>query len=563
MFLLLEGYKYPSSSISNLLPERYLINQDDGFSFTKYVGYYNNTNLKGIVLILPKIFESEHLVFGSIPVKEFLNNDAFFLLKEHKKSKLESDFIYNISLTLYLCLKEFINRNNESIIGSKDNLRNITSNIKRYENTELDLIHSLIQFYKENKNLITFKLKSQERQVSKRVNWSKTISNTQAFVLDDGQVINLTTINKEKHVDNDEEILTIYYTLLNSFKTKYGFKINLDESLNLKSNLADVEFERKSLRRLKLIKNKYFSDKFKRLFNLLFLYFQKKGESASKSGQEEYVMSSSFNIVFEDMIDKLLSDTDTISYLKYQPDGKIVDHIFRFNSIFNPDKIYYVGDSKYYKETTSYSVNSIYKQHTYAKNIIQYNINDFNQNGTYLNNLRYRDELTEGYNVTPNFFIQAYVDHKNLTDTADKFQDDPTEKIKINSQFSNRLFDRDTLLVHNFKINFLFVIRSYLTKDLKQIEIFKIKSWNYIRNSIIVFFKSNYDFFKLSPKDLSLDEFIRQNFRLLIGKVYSFSDDTERYVILALEKNEKSAIENSDVFRELSSQCAITSFNIE
>ena len=80
----------------------------------------------------------------------------------------------------------------------------------------------------------------------------------------------------------------------------------------------------------------------------------------------------------------------------------------------------------------------------YAKNVIQYNINLFQSTQTE-NNTHYRDELTEGYNITPNFFIQAYIDAQNLTDSADHFQFDETQKAKINFHFENRIFDRDTL----------------------------------------------------------------------------------------------------------------------
>ena len=52
-------------------------------------------------------------------------------------------------------------------------------------------------------------------------------------------------------------------------------------------------------------------------------------------------------------------------------------------------------------------------------NIIQYNIDLLNETGSYYTeNLRYRDKLTEGYNITPNFFIYGYInDYKNFDDS--------------------------------------------------------------------------------------------------------------------------------------------------
>ena len=58
---------------------------------------------------------------------------------------------------------------------------------------------------------------------------------------------------------------------------------------------------------------------------------------------------------------------------------------------------------------------SLYKQFTYAKNIIQLNINIFNKPGgqrksdeqEIIKDVRYRDQLTAGYNLTPNFFVRG------------------------------------------------------------------------------------------------------------------------------------------------------------
>ena len=63
-----------------------------------------------------------------------------------------------------------------------------------------------------------------------------------------------------------------------------------------------------------------------------------------------------------------------------------------------------------------------------------------------------RDELTEGYNPTPNFFIRGIIDEKDLSYSDHKltrYQED--EKKCSNKHFENRLFDRDTLLVLTYE----------------------------------------------------------------------------------------------------------------
>ena len=53
------------------------------------------------------------------------------------------------------------------------------------------------------------------------------------------------------------------------------------------------------------------------------------------------------------------------------------------------------------------SGNAFFKQFTYAKNVIQVcmNIFDGGDGRDKLGRIRYVDEKTEGYNITPNFFI--------------------------------------------------------------------------------------------------------------------------------------------------------------
>ena len=96
-----------------------------------------------------------------------------------------------------------------------------------------------------------------------------------------------------------------------------------------------------------------------------------------------------------------------IKDLKKNDDGKIIDHIYDYQSLIDTSNIFYIGDSKYYKSNSEVGNLSKYKQFTYAKNVIQFNIDLLNKDKkeTYKPKIRYRDQLTEGYNITPNFFI--------------------------------------------------------------------------------------------------------------------------------------------------------------
>lgn len=548
MKILIENYSYDSNLLADFLPKRLLTLLDNEKARVDLVGYYNNFFEKETAVILPKIFLENGKVFENIPPDEFIERNALDVFTKYGKTKSEIDFILRFSFTFYLSLREFQQRNPQNIITQKEYLRNIVSNLGLSDITELDLVFSLLKFYKENRDLILFKQKLAEKQKFKKTNWTKTVCKNLPFIKNNTPIY-LESIEKEKRQDDENELLRIFYDLLFKLKGEFDLKIQLDKNLY---QGFQRDFEKKSFRKLKEIRNKYFADKFKYLLNLLLAYFEKRTFANTKKDKEEFILCRNYNIVFEDMVEKLLSDkNDKIEKLKNQSDGKIVDHIFLFDSLFPPKDIYYIGDSKYYKDTTSYSTNTIYKQHTYAKNVIQYNINLFNRN-TLPTNIRYRDELTEGYNITPNFFIQGFVEHRDLLNKTDKFRFDNTHTPKINYQFENRVFDRDTLIILDFKINFLFVVDCYITNNKKKIENFKSKASKEIRNIAMEYFKGNYEFYTLRSKN-QITAFLSNNFKLLIGKVYRYSQ-TQETLILGLskefEENNRSLMEyllNQDI----------------
>lgn len=549
MKILLEQFDYEPHHLQNLLPDSYFTHKKNQKISVDWVGYYHDFEKNESLIILPKIFldENTQKVFGSIPVLELLENNTFQVLKEYQKSKADIDFVYRFAFVFYLSLREFQTRKPENEITDPTHTQTIISNLETSELSEFDLIFSLVRFYQENRDLIIFKQKEHEKEHFKNTNWTKTI-NRQIPIVQNDTPIYLQNQQKHRFQDNENELLSIFFTVLAYFKTQYGFHLILENNSFQKYN---ADFDRKALQILRKIRHQYFQDKFKKLLLLLFAYFEKRESANTKKGKSEFVLCKDYNIVFEDMIDKLLSDKHTIDQLKNQADGKIVDHIFSYQSFFKPDGIFYIGDSKYYKESTRYSDNTIYKQHTYAKNVIQYNINLFHENEK-LPSVRYRDELTEGYNITPNFFIQAYIDHQNITQSEANFSFDETQKPKISYHFENRIFDRDTLFVFSFRINFIFVLQSYLEKNEKELVNFAHEAKNLIRNQIWKHLKRHYDFFKVEINDI--ETFVQEHFRLLNGKMYRDSE-MKNEIIIALEKDkeETNAIKNN-ILRSLNSE---------
>ena len=104
-------------------------------------------------------------------------------------------------------------------------------------------------------------------------------------------------------------------------------------------------------------------------------------------------------------------------------------------------------------------------------------------------------------------------------------------------QFVNRLFDRDTLWVRQYNINFLYVLSSYASADDSTKCMFKEKARRLFRDMTIELLNQNYDFYILTPKDgKRLEEVMKGSVKWdLRGMVYRISQ-TEQQLLLAFEK---------------------------
>lgn len=529
MIILFEEYHYKTEDLSKVLTERYYFPINGIESKINFVGYYFNPQInegKGdVVIIFPKVFINEHnLAFDEFTPESLINPtfETTQRLTETGKDKL----IFEISTWLYRAIQQFNKRHFYNSISENQFINQIVSNLDENSSTELDIILSLLRFHKENQDLFTFIAKTAHSQQNK-INWHKTINKKQPIIRNN-QPVYVDLATTRKRVNDDEDLLILFYSTLTHIKEKYAFNFQIPQNYTL---IKGHQFEtvlRRGCRLLKSIKYKYFSDKMICLYNLLFTYFERSERTQSKKQIEEILLIKDFNIVFEDMIDDLIGDSTLFSELKNHADGKQVDHIYKYKSLLIEDEIYFVGDSKYYKPQNSVGKNSKAKQFTYAKNVIQYNIDLFN-NGNLDQRVRYRENETEGYNITPNFFISAFV-NKDFDFTKSYLNE--TGKPIMQFHFENRLFDRDTLFVQSYNINFLFVLSSYLSRNSTLKNNFKKDTQKIFREKLVAFINEKYQFYKVKPIE---DNFIYKHFKLLNGKVYKPSQ-LENQLILAFEK---------------------------
>ena len=538
MKIFFEEYVYKWDVVKEFLHDHYVMYLKDGKVTIPYVGYYYSKKAEDSVFILPKVFinineNKEEKAFGIFYPEEIIdtkNEDNPLLKSEYY------DEVFNLSTWIYRAIARYQERHNPENITESVEVQNVESVNGENSETWINIILELIRFNNEHRNLFTY-IARINSQGHNKINWQKTISKVQPTLQDDVPVY-MQFRNKTRVINYDEELIVLFFSVLDYLHDKYHFRIL--RNVNYTTYPKEVEkliASGKGTRLLRNIRRKYFKDELVKLWQLLNVFFEKAQTMQSKSFHEESLMVRNFNMVFEDMIDSLISDDTKEKHekLKDQPDGKIVDHIYHYGSLVREDDIYYIGDSKYYKEGRDPGENSIYKQFTYAKNVIQMNM-DVTSPHERIGRKNYYDDLTEGYNITPNFFIRGMVNpmHLNYIDAELEQERDTRGEpcVEKRSHHENRLFDRDTLFVLKYSINFLFVLSAYASGRVD--ESYKRRIWEKFRNNIIEELKRNYHFYLLQS-NYDRTEAIDKHFRLLNGKIFnSFKDD--RILLFAYEK---------------------------
>jgi hypothetical protein len=543
MKILIEGEKYPLEFVKNIFDDPKFYHQEGQEAIILSVGYYHSYEKGELIYMLPKVFMAgSGITVFKIDKYELSNLDNL----ETFKHKEKYNWIRQISVYFYNSLLEFKHRNKFSTIVQSSLSANLNTNINDKEYSYLDLLLSFVNFYKKNKNHILFKHIEFKSQQIRNTNWEKTIRKSIPLITKEKQPIYNVYRNKKKIVNTEEELLTYFFSILNNFNTDHNLYLKIDKSyLLIKGSKFDL-LQKNGLSKLRKIKYRYFNDTLKKMYHLCEIYFSQTDRSSTSKKKEEFISVNNYNIVFEDMIDKLFSepiidkktaDGITLKHLKYNDDGKIIDHIFDYQSLLDTSDIFYIGDSKYYKSDNTAGKVSKYKQFTYARNVIQYNIDLLNDTGKYYTeNLRYRDKLTEGYNITPNFFIYGYINnYKNFNNN------ELVEKGEIvkSFHFKERLFDRDTLFVHQYKINFLYVLKAYSRFGNQTLQKFRKETKLMFRTNFIDFFssQSKSDFKLYEYQKLDFNSFVETNFRLINGKCFLTNEDK---LILAKHTSDNS-----------------------
>ena len=579
MLLFIEGYPYELDYEirEGLTVERALsgivshFNKKEKTYSPEYVGYCYSKAAEEMIFFLPKVVltgkqnedKESDTIFGAEPRKiiDFDVKDLDKKFGEEAGIKYK-EFLSDLSIWIYRTISVYKKDRNENILESHEMLSKGRGRKSKF-NTLLDVVIALQDFNRYNQDYFTFIARNMHTGYNK-IQWSKTINKSQA-IIEGCTPIYLNPVNKKKVVNFDEELLIIYFSILNYISEEHGFPFDININYKLipikliRSKYIDKNFGTKRLRQ---IKYKYFSDTALRIWDLCYAFFDREHKITMTRPEDDYLLARNFEHIFEAMIDKLVSGDDKAqlpSDLTDQKDGKLVDHMYLGHGLivksdFEKELTYYIGDSKYYKRGKDGNVNlgetSIYKQYTYARNVIQWNMNLFLEvQGMKENDSQpqLRDELTEGYNPIPNFFISAHIPDKEHSEDGRflSFESDelhPETSLQLNRQFENRLFDRDTLLLCHYDVNFLFIVSLYGRDNKKRQEEWREKVREEFRKNIQSTLNRLYHFYTLQPREgMDCYGYIKENFHKLNGKIYRPLKGGE-YLILALMKKEAEKV---------------------
>lgn len=558
MRVIIEGYPYDAAKVEKILFGLSPLQNVKQKVSVNYVGYYYNPQLKDCVFILPKVLmNKDDLVFSHLEPNDIINID-----KAEGLTNDERSFIYEFAVWIYRAISVYNKSNKNNDIVYHRLIAQMGVGKRRVSNTFLDILLSLVYYNKKNQDFFMTVLKNIHSGFNK-INWVRTIAHSSVFV-QNGEPFYLHPVNKKRQINFDEELLVIFFSILFYIKNTYGFPVSITMGFQLiKGKSFSHYLKGFGKTRLKQIKYKYFSDKSLQIWELCYAFFDRAYQISITTEQQEYLLVKNFNIVFEAIIDELIGDKNISVGLKAQADGKRIDHMYSYQNLTTHEgnkPIYYIGDSKYYKLGNEIGKKSVYKQYTYARNVIQWNLNLFMSEdkddkelqydkNNFANMPKLRDDVTEGYNIIPNFFISAKMD-KNLS-YADKIYSTDRRQQSFNSQqFKNRLFDRDTLLIFHYDVNFLHVISLYARQNEHQKVVWKEKVRQLFRSEIQKMLQKQNDFYVMTAHPgVNAHTYIRDHFQQILGKMYT-PFNNEQYFSLALDKADSEG-NNAELLTEL------------
>lgn len=582
MKILFEEYGYKTEDVQNVLGDFLLskLDKEKNKQHLKYVGYFFNKDIVNydgtngdLVFILPKVLlDEDGRVFGLKP-EDIID----FNYKDWKKEELVfSDgnlsrnqvynFIYGFVTWIYRAINLYkqskkgqsLNEDNNEISNGVMSSLQVGKSGRNKDATFVDVLLGLLDFQRTHKDFITFAIKIAHSGFNK-VSWSKTIARTQAVIQDESPIY-LDPINKTRIINFDEELLIIYYSILNYIHDEYGFPLTNQPGYKLiKGAMFKSYLKSQGKTRLRMIRYKYYSDSAILLWNLCYFFFDKADNLKANSNKKDYLLVQKFETVFEGMIDELIGDKNLPEGLKVSGDDKRIDHLYTYKYLIEnldaqdestkAQEVYNIADSKYYRRDKGLRGHDVPKQFTYARNVIQWHmdllhglLDDKGSNTRRYKNIPLFDDITEGYNIIPNFFISALVDKDLNYDRQDFGPSQLSEGTNAHENyfFWERLFDRNSFFTLHYDVNFLYILKMYSRNKSFDKAKWKKEVREQFRAGILDYLNDQFSFYQILIPESSIDDFAEKYYRKISGKVFSFEDLPYGRVILYAERKSQN-----------------------
>lgn len=224
MLLFIEGYPYNlNDTVRGNLTVRDVLKdvvsvpvKEDQYSFG-YVGYCYSQAAKDVIFFLPKVVltgeqneeSGDDTIFGASP-QEIIDFESEKIKSKFTEEgcKEYKEFLSTLSIWVYRTISVYKQTHNDNILESKD-YQTESRGRKQKHNTLLDVIIALRDFNRNNQDYFTFIAKNVHSGYN-RINWSKTIASSQAFI-QNGTPVYVEPVNRKKMVNFDEELLIIYF----------------------------------------------------------------------------------------------------------------------------------------------------------------------------------------------------------------------------------------------------------------------------------------------------------------------------------------------------------------
>lgn len=443
------------------------------------------------------------------------------------KDDNDGEFLLRLSIWTIRALKKLRN----SVPDKK--ISYIESSLDEGQSSFLDFLWTLYRFSIDNSDYFSF-ISRYMRNGGESINWQRTINETTPLIRS-GIPYYFDVISSRRIRDFDAELFVIFFSILMHINEAYGFSCVIPEGYNL---LDKLEFDRylrgRGKSRLIEIRYKYFSDRDLRIWELSYLFFDHSERfHASKSMSDEYLLASDFQNVFERMVNDTLQQSPSIEKLKDLYGGsQRIDHLYRGRSLFQTGKdVFYIADSKYYASDGEIGQDSIDKQYSYVAGITKACLD---------HKFHVKDDVTRGYDFIPNYLISAYID-MNIPNVLANFDNQEVVfswRKESTWHFENCFFDRSSLHLFKFRINFASFLKDYCESEKYVGNLIKAK----VRSTIIEELENKFKFLYLELTQLQdVSNLVNLNWIdkgttcNLDGKLYGIIDSGKMTIILALK----------------------------